>query len=197
MDSRFWGQRGRRPDPSPRVRTRASGYCQQACQTGTAPDAHTRLQNPRLISVGAAAQARTHSTLRWGRGLWRTLCHTRGTYVRIGRPLVVTFPGADVCSARAREDSFARIFCCGSKISKTKTTTAQKTSVEPPQESKGLLAARLRSVREPKDTSFGVSRSVRGLRSKKQVRACNIQARGKRPAAASLSDAPRAPSSAV
>ena len=76
----------------------------------------TNKQNPRPISVGAAAQARTHSTLRWGRGLWRTLCHTRGTYVRIGRPLVVTFPGADVRSAGPRGDSFARFFSRGLKL---------------------------------------------------------------------------------
>ena len=33
--------------------------------------------------------------------------------MRIGRALVVTFPGADVCSARARGDGFAQLLYCG------------------------------------------------------------------------------------
>ena len=65
-----------------------------------------------------------------------------------------------MCSARACGDSFARIFFCAAQAAKQQQPRAQKASVEPPQESKGLLAARLRSVREPADTSFGVSSRV-------------------------------------
>ena len=131
----------------------------------------TNKQNPRPTSVEQqprGARAASYGEGADSGGLW---CRAPGTHVRKGIAIAVTFPGADVCSARAREDSFARIFCCGSKISKTKTTTAQKTSVEPPQESKGLLAARLRSVREPADTSSRLSVSFRVPRHAKQVKA--------------------------
>ena len=59
----------------------------------------TNKQNPRRISVGAAAQGSAHSILRWGARPLEDWCRARGTHVRIGRALVVTFPGADVRSA--------------------------------------------------------------------------------------------------
>ena len=73
-----------------------------------------------------------------------------------------------LCAARGRAGTALRgFFVAAAQAAKQQQPTAQKASVKPPQESKGLLAARLRSVREPTDASFGVSRRVRGARGAK------------------------------
>jgi len=75
----------------------------------------TKKQNPRPTSVEQHSRGARTASYGEGRGLWRTLCRPRGTYVRKGRPLVVTFPGADVRSARTRGDGFARFFSRGTQ----------------------------------------------------------------------------------
>ena len=111
----------------------------------TRPTSYTR----RRSSPGARTQ---RPTVR--RDPWKNLCRagdpctersfTRRHFSRGGR-----------VQREARGDGFARHFCCGSTSSKQQQPQHKKASVKPPQESKGLLAARLRSVREPADTSLG------------------------------------------
>ena len=85
----------------------------------------TKKQNPRPTSVEQHSRGARTASYGEGRGLWRTLCRPRGTYVRKGRPLVVTFPGADVRSARTRGDGFARFFSRGTQAG---FATPQKTT---------------------------------------------------------------------
>ena len=76
----------------------------------------TKKQNPRPTSVEQHSRGARTASYGEGRGLWRTLCRPRGTYVRKGRPLVVTFPGADVRSAGRVGTALRGFFVAASQL---------------------------------------------------------------------------------
>ena len=84
----------------------------------------TKKQNPRPTSVEQHSRGARTASYGEGRGLWR-FCAARGTHVRKGRAIAVNFPGADVCFAWPRGDSFARLFCCGEPACFVILATAQ------------------------------------------------------------------------
>ena len=136
----------------------------------------TNKQNPHPTSVEQqtrGARAASYGESAASGGLW---CRAPGTHVRKGIAIAVTFPGADVCSARARGDSFARIFLRQSASCKTTQAHSPAGGENTSLGVQKKLGRCLRGAREPADASLRLSGSFRRTCGAKTGTSCNIQA---------------------